>query len=56
MYTGNMISDLMATVERIGERVERQQAAEREELQAIFAMQIPVGPGDRMGQVFMGAA
>jgi len=56
MYTGKMISELMATVERVGQRVQRQQAAEQEELRAIFAMQIPVGPGDRVGQVFMGAA
>jgi hypothetical protein len=53
MHTGTMISDLMATVERVGQRVQQQHAAEREELRAIFSMQIPVTDGD---QVFMGAA
>jgi hypothetical protein len=53
MHTGTMISDLMATVERVGQRVQQQHAAEREELHAIFSMQIPVTDGD---QVFMGAA
>jgi hypothetical protein len=51
-HTGTMISDLIATVERVGQRVQ-QHAAEREELHAIFSMQIPVSDGD---QVFMGAA
>jgi hypothetical protein len=53
MHTGTMISDLMAMVERVGQRVQQQHAAEREELHAIFSMQIPVTDGD---QVFMGAA
>ena len=53
MHTGTMISELMATVERVGQRVQQQHAAEREELHAIFSMQIPVIEGD---QIFMGAA
>jgi hypothetical protein len=53
IYTGTLINDLMATVEHVGQRVRQQQAAEQEELRAIFAMQIPVTPDS---QVFMGAA
>ena len=53
MHTGTMISELMATVERVGQKVQQQHAAEREELRAIFSMQIPVIEGD---QIFMGAA
>ena len=53
MHTGTMISDLMATAERVGQRVQQQHAAEREELHAIFSMQIPVPESD---QIFMGAA
>jgi len=59
MYTGRMISELMATVERAESRVELQakhseeQEGIAEELHAIFSMQIPVTDD---GQVFMGAA
>ena len=53
MYTGKLISDLMATVERVGEQAQQQQLAEQRELHEIFAMQISVMQGDR---VFMGAA
>jgi len=57
MYTGTLIKDLMATVERAELRAEQraQQArfAEELELQAIFAMQIPITEGDH---AFMGAA
>jgi hypothetical protein len=55
MYTGTLISDLMATVERVELRAERSVEQQRiaEELHAIFTMQIPVGEGD---QVFTGAA
>jgi hypothetical protein len=59
MYTGRLISELMATVERAESRAQLQakQSAEQErideELHAIFSMQIPVTEG---GQVFMGAA
>jgi D-mannonate dehydratase len=59
MYTGRLISELMATVERAEFRAQLQakQSVEQErmdeELHAIFSMQIPVTEG---GQVFMGAA
>ena len=53
MYTGTLISDLMAAVERVGQRSEQQRMADDQELHAIFAMQIPVAEGD---QIFMGAA
>ena len=53
MYTGTLISELMATVERVGLAAEQQQAAYQQELHSIFAMQIALTEGD---QVFMGAA
>jgi hypothetical protein len=63
MYTGRLISELMATVERVQLRAEsrlefqaQQNAAQErmdEELHAIFSMQIPM---TQDGQVFMGAA
>jgi len=57
MYTGTLIRDLMATVERAEQRAEQQEAQQRTdeelELHAIFAMQIPITEGDHM---FMGAA
>jgi hypothetical protein len=53
MYTGTLISDLMATVERIGQAATQQQIADEPELQSIFAMQISVTQGD---QLLMGAA
>jgi hypothetical protein len=53
MYTGTMISDLMAAVDRVGQKSEQQRIADDQELHAIFAMQIPVLDGE---QVFMGAA
>lgn len=53
MYTGTLIRDLMATVERAELRAERQRVAEEQELKAIFAMQIPVTDS---GPMFMGAA
>jgi hypothetical protein len=59
MYTGRMISELMATVERAESRAHLQakHSAEQErmdeELHVIFSMQIPVTEG---GQIFMGAA
>ncbi len=52
MHTGTLISDLMATVERVG-RTTEQQLGEQRELHEIFAMQIPVVEGDH---IFMGAA
>ncbi len=53
MHTGTLISDLMATVERVGQKTRQQRTAEQEELHAIFSMQIPVPDSD---QIFMGAA
>ena len=55
MYTGRMISELMATVERAELRVATKAEQERmdEELHVIFSMQIPI---TQDGQVFMGAA
>ena len=53
MHTGTMISDLMATVERVGQRSEQRRISDDQELQAFFTMQIPAPQGD---QVFMGAA
>jgi hypothetical protein len=53
MHTGTLISDLMATVERVGQAAQQRETADQQELHAIFAMQIPVIEGD---QVFMGAA
>jgi hypothetical protein len=59
MYTGRMISELMATVERAESRAKLQakQSAEQErmdeELHVIFSMQVPM---TQDGQVFMGAA
>jgi hypothetical protein len=52
MHTGTLISDLMAAVERAGQKAEQKRIAEEQELHEIFTMQIPV-KGD---QVFMGAA
>jgi hypothetical protein len=63
MFTGTLISELMTTVEQAELRAGRSTKQGRlqcagqeridEELHAIFAMQIPVVPGD---QIFMGAA
>jgi len=51
MYTGTLISDLMATVERVERKAEQQRIAE--ELHTIFAMQISPAGSD---QFFQGAA
>jgi hypothetical protein len=53
MYTGTLITDLMATVEEAEQRAEQHRIAENRELHTIFAMQIAVTEGN---QVFMGAA
>jgi hypothetical protein len=57
MYTGTLISDLMATVEqaelRAEQREQQRRMEEEQELRAIFAMQIPIVEGDH---AFMGAA
>ena len=46
MYTGTLISDLMATVEQVRQRAEEQRIAK--ELHEIFTMQIPVADGDHI--------
>jgi hypothetical protein len=51
MYTGTLIRDLMATVELAEFRAEQRRLAEERELQAIFAMQIPI-----TNQIYQGAA
>jgi hypothetical protein len=58
MYTGTLISDLMAAVDRVEHMSEQQRIADDQELHAIFAMQIPVTQGHQTltGQIFMGAA
>lgn len=53
MYTGTLITDLIAAVERAEIRAERQRVAEALELHAIFAMEIPVTESDL---ALMGAA
>ncbi len=51
MYMGTLISDLMATAERVEQKLEQERIAE--ELHEIFTMQIPVTDGH---QAYMGAA
>jgi len=51
MYTGTMISDLMAMVERAERKAEERYVSE--ELHAIYTMQIAETRGD---QIYMGAA
>ncbi len=57
MFTGTLISDLMATVDRAEQKAERRRIADDRELHAIFSMQIALA-GDPVfrGQAFMGAA
>jgi hypothetical protein len=56
MYKGTLITDLMATVKRAEiqaeQRIELRRTAEEQELQAIFAMQIPI----EESQILSGAA
>jgi len=58
MYTGKLISDLMATVDRVGQETAQQRMAHERDLHAIFAMQTPGTPADRVfvERLFMGAA
>ncbi|HTW32616.1 MAG TPA: hypothetical protein VMD76_13125 [Candidatus Sulfotelmatobacter sp.] len=51
MYTGTLISELMNTVERVGQSVAQQRMSE--ELHEIFTMQIPVADGN---EIYQGAA
>ena len=53
MYTGTLITDLLATVQQAEQIAKRHQVAIEEELHAIFSMQMPVIDGD---QLLMGAA
>jgi hypothetical protein len=53
MYTGTLIRDLMATVERAEKRAEQRRIADEKELQEIFSMQISLAEGD---QLLVGAA
>jgi len=53
MYTGTLITDLLATVQQAEQTAKRHQVVFDEELHAIFSMQIPVIDGD---QLLMGAA
>jgi hypothetical protein len=51
MYTGTLISDLMATAERANQNLQQQRLDE--ELHEIFTMQIPVVDSET---AYMGAA
>ena len=53
MYTGTLITDLMATVARAEHKAELRQDGVSRELHEIFSMQIPVTQDER---VYMGAA
>jgi TPP-dependent indolepyruvate ferredoxin oxidoreductase alpha subunit len=53
MYTGTLITELMATVQQAERTVRQHKVAFDEELHEIFAMQIPIIDGD---QLLMGAA
>jgi hypothetical protein len=51
MYTGTLIEELIATVERAEDRAKQRRI--EQELHEIFSMQIPIKEDD---QIFMGAA
>jgi hypothetical protein len=53
MYTGTLIRDLMATVERAEREVRRRQMPDVVELERLYELQIPLRQGD---EVFVGAA
>ena len=53
MYTGTLIADLMATVERAEQTAQQRQIAVERELHEIFSMQISLAHTDR---IYMGAA
>jgi hypothetical protein len=53
MYTGTLIRDLMATVERAERGAQRNQIVDELELQRLFELQIPQM---RSEQVLVGAA
>jgi hypothetical protein len=53
MYTGTLIRELLATVERAEQGARREQLAEERELQMLFELQIPLSQDE---PVFVGAA
>ena len=53
MYTGTLITDLMATVRQAEQTAQQHQIAVEQELHEIFSMQISLRDTDR---IFMGAA
>ncbi len=53
MYTGTVIQDLLATVERVEQGVRRKQQLDERELQMLFELQIPLMQDEL---VFVGAA
>ncbi len=53
MYTGTLINDLMATVERAERSAQQKRIADEMELRRIFQLQVPEMRGER---VFAGAA
>jgi hypothetical protein len=53
MYTGTLIHDLLATVERAEERLQRKREKEEAELRRLFELQAPPTQFER---IFAGAA
>jgi hypothetical protein len=53
MYTGTIITDLMAAVDRAERRALQNRIADDRELHEIYAMQIPITEGDGL---LLGAA
>ena len=53
MYTGTLIRDLMATVERAERTAEQKQIADEQELERLYQLQ---GPALESEQVLAGAA
>ena len=57
MYTGTLIQDLMATVERAEREVRRRQASEITELERLYELQVPlVVTAIEGNEAFAGAA
>jgi hypothetical protein len=48
MYTGTLIQDLMATVERAEQRAEQKQIADEQELERLYQLQGPALENDQM--------
>ena len=53
MYTGTLIKDLMATVERAEQSVQQKRVAEENELRRLFELQ---GSQTKRERIFAGAA